>query len=116
MEHLDYVAGHYEYEDAGYIAGRIRAGALYGIYWEGRLVGFMGWHSEGSLGMLYVEPEYRRRGLGRSLEAFCINRQIERGYTPYGHIRTDNGVSGRLQESMGLYLSAESLWWVEKRR
>ena len=47
-----------------YLHGRAEAGALWGHFTaEGRLAGFLGIHSEGSMGMLEVVPEFRRRGI-----------------------------------------------------
>ena len=44
-----------------YLRGRAEAGALWGHFTtEGRLAGFLGIHSEGSMGMLEVVPEFRR--------------------------------------------------------
>lgn len=112
--HLDYLAGHYEHEDREYLAERIRAKALWGAFLGDWLVGFAGSHTEGSLGILYVEESCRGQGIGISLEAFCINRHLELGYVPYGHIYVDNEASLRLQERLGLYLSKESIWWLER--
>ena len=39
------------------------AGRLFGLYEGGRLAGFIGLHHEGSMGMLEILPEFRRRGL-----------------------------------------------------
>ncbi|MDE6016561.1 MAG: tRNA (guanosine(37)-N1)-methyltransferase TrmD [Acetatifactor sp.] len=113
-EHLDYLTMHYEHECREYLAERIRANALWGAFLENRLVGFAGSHTDGSLGILYVEESCRGQRIGASLEAFCINRHLELGYVPYGHICADNETSLRLQERLGLYLSTESIWWLEK--
>jgi tRNA (guanine37-N1)-methyltransferase len=115
QEHLAYVAEHYERESRRYLAERISAKAVYGAFLNERLVGFMGWHEEGSLGLLYVEETYRRQGIGASLAAFCINRQLELGYVPYGHILADNAASLQMQEKLGLILSKECIWWLERR-
>ncbi len=113
-EHLAYLTAHYEHESGEYLAERIGAKALYGAFLEDRLVGFAGSHTDGSLGILYVEESCRGWGIGASLEAFCINRHLELGYVPYGHICADNETSLRLQERLGLYLSRESIWWLER--
>lgn len=111
---LPYLTAHYGYEDEDYLMERLRAKALYGAFVEGRLAGFVGSHSDGSLGILYVEEACRRQGLGASLEAFGINRHLELGYVPYAHVFADNEPSLRLQERLGLYLSKESIWWLER--
>ena len=114
QEYLSYLEEHYDHDSGEYLAERIEARAMYGAFVEDRLVGFAGWHSDGSLGMLCVEEGFRRKGIGAALESFCINRQLELGYVPYGHIRIENEVSRKLQERLGLYLSKESIWWLER--
>ena len=55
-----------------YLRGRAEAGALWGHFTaEGRLAGFLGIHSEGSMGMLEVVPEFRRHGIAQ----FCVRRR-----------------------------------------
>lgn len=115
MEHLDYVSGHYSYDDRSYVEARIREGAMYGAFMDDRLVGFVGMHSEGSLGLLYVEEPYRRCGIALSLEAFIINRTLEKGWTPYGHVIVGNEESFALQEKLGLYRSDRTVWWLERK-
>lgn len=100
--------------DGGYIRERIAAGAMYGAYAEERLVGFAGIHTEGGMGMLYVEDSFRRQGIGASLEAYLINRMLERGWTPYAHILTGNEASLKLQEKLGLYKASKTFVWMEK--
>lgn len=63
-------------------------------------------------GMLEVYVEYRRKGIGRALESFLINRHLSMGYTPYGNVVEGNGVSLALQEKMGLCVSKQLLYWV----
>jgi tRNA (guanine37-N1)-methyltransferase len=87
---------------------------LYGAFAEGKLVGFIGIHSEGSAGLLYVDNAYRGQGIGRSLEAYLMNRHLEKGWVPYGHVTTQNADSVGLQESMGLYRADKKLWWLAR--
>lgn len=115
MEDKDYVIANYHDNDA-YITERIEAKAMYGAYVEEKLVGFVGIHSDGSTGILFVEPDYRSRGIGQALESYIINRQIEMGYTPYGHIIVGNEDSMRVQEHLGLYLSKDTIWWLGRER
>lgn len=116
MEHLDYVSEHYSGDSREYLETRIRRGAMYGAFAEDRLIGFMGMHSEGSLGLLYVEEAFRRQGIAVSLEAYCINRGLEKGWIPYGHVIVGNEASLALQEKLGLYRSDRTIWWLEKRQ
>ncbi|WP_330640315.1 tRNA (guanosine(37)-N1)-methyltransferase TrmD [Acetatifactor aquisgranensis] len=100
--------------DEDYVRERISAGAMFGAFVDGRQVGFVGMHDEGSLGMLFVEDFFRGRGIAASLEAYAVNRMLERGWTPYGHVAVGNTVSERLQERLGFYKAEKSFWWLEK--
>ena len=111
---LGYLTEHYPTEGETYLAGRLRAKALYGAFVENELAGFAGWHSDGSIGLLYVAESFRGQGIGAALEAYCINRHLEMGYVPYGQIRVENEISCRMQETLGLYLSDEHIWWLER--
>lgn len=111
MDSLSYVTEHYR-DSEEYIRKHILAKSLYGAYVDDKLVGFIGVHEDGSTGFLYVEEEYRRRGIGESLDAYCINRQRELNYTPYGYVVKGNKASLQLQEQLGLYLSQNTVWWL----
>lgn len=116
LDDLDYVNQHYHYEEREYLARRIWAGLMFGAYDGDRLVGFIGVHGEGSGGMLYVDREYRRQGIAESLEAYLLNRCIERGWIPYGHVMEGNEASELLQEKMGLYKASKKLYWLDRQQ
>lgn len=114
LEDLEYVNEHYGQNGAEreYLEERLRIGAMYGALDEDRLIGFIGCHNDGSMGFLFVEEAYRGKGIATSLESFLINRQLERGFIPYCHVRQENIVSHRLQEKLGLYLAGKPIWWI----
>lgn len=114
MDDLPYVSGHYEHDTAEYVAERIQAGVMYGAFAAGRQVGFIGTHSEGSMGMLYVEEAFRRQGIAEALESYNVNRYLEKGWTPYCHVIEGNEVSEHLQEKLGFYKAKNHVWWLEK--
>ena len=66
MEQLRFVCDNYE-DDEEYIKSRIEYGMLGAFDEEGNCAGFIGFHGEGSMGLLTVLPEYRRRGIGEAL-------------------------------------------------
>ena len=99
--------------DETYIAGRLKEGAMYGAFLEKKLVGFIGMHEEGSTGMLEVYEEYRVRKIGKALDTYLINLQLEQGYTPFGQVVKGNEVSARLQQSLGLYMAKSNIYWME---
>lgn len=113
----DTVFAHYhDLHTRSEIGKLLKDGALYGAFVEEGdtqvLAGFIGTHAEGGMGMLEVFPRYRRRGIGMALEKHLINRTLARGYTPYGHVFTDNPPSLALQEKMGLKASSALVYWV----
>ena len=83
---------------------------------EGRekMVGYVGEHLEGSIGMLYVFPEFRKRGYAYEMQAFMLNRAIDKGAIPFGQIYEDNEASLALSHKMGLTFSRSLLYWLWK--
>lgn len=75
-------------------------------------VGFIGRHPEGSMGLLLVFPEYRRRGYGAELESFMIEKILGEGRIPYAHIIEDNFNSLSLQRKLGCEAAEEKVYWL----
>ena len=103
---------HLAHNSAAYLKKRADAGELWGIYEYGRLAGFMGLHGEGSLGILAILPEYRRKGLASALEAWVIDWHLRRGWVPYGHVIEGNKASAALQQRLGLTKAELPAIWV----
>lgn len=87
-----------------YLRGRAEAGALWGHFTaEGRLAGFLGIHSEGSMGMgsrscrSSAAAASRRRWRRRS-----SGLHLERGWLPFCFVAPDNVPSLSLQAKLGL--------------
>lgn len=114
QEDVVLAASHYRTigESEEYIAQRLQAGMMWGLYEHGALAGFIGIHSEGSMGLLEVLPQYRRRGYGYQLESFLVRWHLERGWTPYAHIMSGNETSMRLQEKIGMTCAKTPSVWV----
>ena len=87
--------------------GSVRLG-----YDRGRLVGFIGEHLEGSMGILYVFPEYRRRGFGAALQARLMARTIKQGYIPFGQVEKTNTASLLMQKKLGMTQSDRLIVWM----
>lgn len=102
---------HFTKEDA---IKHIRLGLVYGGFVGGEIVGMIGLHYQGSMGLLEVKESHRRRGYGGVMEKFLINSQLEKGAIPYCHIIDDNFASLALQRKLGLDLSANKLYWMRK--
>ena len=97
-----------------YLRERIDAGVMFGLYQNGRLTGFAGTHEEGSIGLLTVLPEYRRRGIGTVLEQAAIARALERGEIPFGQVAVENAASLALQRSLGMTVADEPVCWMDR--
>ena len=90
----------------------VKRGDVLAAYADGELAGFIGFHSDGSGGMLEVLPKFRRRGIGSALEIALHNEALKRGWTPYGQIYTTNDASRKLQESLGMVVSDGAIYWM----
>ena len=77
-----------------------------------RLIGFIGEHLEGSMGLLYVFPEYRRRGFGAALQKHLMARTMEKGYVPFGQVEKGNLGSLELQKKLGMTQSDNLIVWM----
>lgn len=93
---------HPEYQTDDQVRALLAAGKVLGGFEGGELVGFIGEHPEGSMGMLEVFEGHRRAGWAQALEAAKINEQLSLGLVPWGEIYPDNRASLRLQRKLGL--------------
>lgn len=116
IEYLDEVRKHYTMFDIigeDTIREALEEGNIMGAFIDNKLCGFIGEHLEGSIGMLEVFKEYRRKGIAGILEATAINKALDEGRVPFGEVRIENKASIKLQEKMGLDISKEILYWLE---
>ena len=98
-------------EEMAKVVGR---GSLLLAYEGKNLVGFIGEHLEGSMGLLYILPEHRRKGFATELEKLYIKKTIERGFIPFGQVEKSNAASLILQEKLGLVKSDRLTCWLIK--
>ncbi len=90
----------------------VNRGNVYLAYDGDDLVGFMGEHSEGSQGMLYIYPEFRRKGYASAIENASFARCIRNGYTPFGQVITNNNASYSLQKKKDLKQAEKLIYWI----
>ena len=103
---------HYDKLDAAELRELMRTGELFCAEAEGAVVGFVGFHLEGCMGLLCILPPYRRRGYGAALESWLANRTLERGLVPYGQVECRNEKSLGLQRKLGMELSEGKLFFL----
>lgn len=113
VEYEQEIIQHYHtVETPGYIKNRLIQKKMFGAFVDGKLAGFIGSHSEGSLGMLEVFEEYRNQGIATALEAHGINRILEEGNVPFVQIMEENEASVKLQRKLGLAFAKEKVYWI----
>ena len=103
---------YHSFTDPEYIHKRIAAGVMHGAFQKGELLGLIGTHSEGSVGMLEVLPQHRRKGAATALMAFMTGFCLERGWVPFSQIFHGNEASLALHRRLGWALSQRPLYWV----
>lgn len=104
----------YDLADEEEITAQLDAGVIFGAFVDGELAGFIGRHDEGSVGMLFVFPEFRRMGIAEALERNYVNRELAQGNVPYGQIFVGNTPSRQLQEKLGMDFSDKFICWCGK--
>lgn len=107
----DYVKAHYK-ADFENIDEAISSQRLFGAELNGELVGFIGTHNDGSVGILEVDPAYRRLGIGTALEKYMFAKHMDEGRIAYGQVYIDNEGSLALQKSIGIDVGKTRLWWM----
>ncbi|MBQ9009760.1 MAG: GNAT family N-acetyltransferase [Clostridia bacterium] len=90
----------------------VKRGAVWLGYSQNQLVGFIGEHAEGSMGMLFIFPEYRQMGFGGALESHLIARTMERGFVPFAQVVKENRASLELQRKLGMSISENLVVWM----
>lgn len=112
--HLPTVLANYSLTDEEYLSRLIEQGELFGAFEGNTLMAFAGRHAEGSIGLLEVLPQYRRRRLATLLQSYLINLELSRGHIPYGQVFDGNEPSLALQRSLGMAQSTGQLYWASR--
>lgn len=110
--YIDTISSIYKVTDEAYIKKRLESGVVLGLFEGSTLLGFVGEHFEGAMGMLEVFPEYRRRGYGELLESYKINQLLSLKRVPFCNIFHSNKISPILQEKLGLVKTEMDTWWI----
>ena len=106
---------HHIVREEGYIESAIARGMLKCVQ-DNKIVGFIGEHPEHSIGLLYVDENYRRIGIARELEKAMINKMLAKGRVPIYHVEKENGASLLLQSSIPNMIIDEGYidWYFNK--
>jgi ribosomal protein S18 acetylase RimI-like enzyme len=117
IRHLDQnqrevILEHYDKLSSNEIDEILKSGNLFGGYKDGTLIGFIGNHLEGSMGLLEVFPEYRRLGYGTLLESYLVNKMLDKGLIPFAQVEVDNVKSKALHNKLGFTISEDRVYWT----
>ncbi|BCK01882.1 GNAT family N-acetyltransferase [Anaerocolumna chitinilytica] len=112
INHADSVLKHYDLLSDSEIRALLKDGSIYGGYKDEVLVGFIGTHLEGSIGLLEVFPEYRHLGYGTVLESYMVNKILDMSAIPYAQVEVNNTKSMALQKKLGFNISENSIYWI----
>ena len=99
-------------EDFDYTSFLIDENSMWGAFDSDILMGFIGIHSEGSIGLLEVLPEHRNKGVAQALQKYLIDYMLRKEYIPFGQVVIGNDKSLNLQRKLGLEISEESVFWL----
>jgi len=86
-------------------------GNLYVGIFQGQIIGFIGNHLEGSIGLLEVLKNYRKKGFATELQSYMINHVLEQGGIPYAQVEIDNLNSLNLQQKLGMKIAQKKIYW-----
>lgn len=84
-----------------YVTERILSGPSYGIFKEGRLIGWAMTHGDFAMGFMMVLPEYRRQGIAMEITLSLIKSLRAMGRVPMVHVSKDNEKSLSLVRKLG---------------
>lgn len=113
MEEFQYVRSHYKtVDDDEYITWRIQSGSMLGAWLDGELTGFIGTHGDGAMGLMEVDPAYRRLGIGRALEGAMIRRQRQKKLRTFGNVDALNSTAREVHEKVGSIVDHRPVYWL----
>ncbi|XP_076448674.1 acetyltransferase YE1169-like [Babylonia areolata] len=80
---------------------------------SGHYVGHMLSTSYGTMGMLYVNPDFRRKGYAKVIVSQLTQKKFDRGEDVYVVVEESNSASQHLHESLGFTIvPAGTLVWL----
>ncbi|MGD0230586.1 MAG: GNAT family N-acetyltransferase [Syntrophorhabdales bacterium] len=97
-----------------FIRGRIEGGPSAGVRDSGKLVAWLMTQDDGSIGVLHVLEEYRKKGYARDLTVYLVLKLRERGKIPFVHIEEENIKSMNLALKIGFRKDRRLCWFKIK--
>ena len=110
-EDAPYVKNNYHTSEI-YIKSRIKVGMIGAFNSNDKQIGFIGNHDDGSMGLLFVDEEYRRMGVASLLEYHLIEKLRKDGRLCFGQIETGNEASMVMHEKNGYEIGTSVHYWL----
>lgn len=101
--------------DQAYIQDIIINNQLYASYYQQQFVGYVGYHKEGSIGMLEVLKDYQRQGFASHLLSFMVNQRIKEKKIAFSQIEYPNLASRKLHQKLHFEFSSQPIYWLKKQ-
>jgi len=113
--HAPLLAATWKFTDEGTVAmleQQLGLGRVLGLFQPGDTnpVAWMMTYSHGSLGMLHVDPAYRRRGLATYLVSKLVEQANQAGLLPYIEIEDDNNLSQTMMTKLGFNRAEKAIF------
>ena len=115
VQWLDTIVANYHMDSPSYLRQRLEAQVILGVFRDKDLLGFIGQHNEGAMGLLVILPQYRRQAIGEFLLTYLTNQLLSQQRIPYDHIIVGNQASEALQRKLGFAISSDQLCWMSLR-
>lgn len=113
LEDAKMICNYYSHHsDLEYIEEIISGGWMFGLYENKTLAGFIGRHTDGSMGLLEILPKYQRKHYATYLLNFMCVQYQKRGWTAYSQVEIQNEVSVRLHNKVGAVKSDSAIIWL----
>ncbi|MBO4289789.1 MAG: GNAT family N-acetyltransferase [Lachnospiraceae bacterium] len=109
---LPFLNATYEYTTPEEMRQLVEHGRVLLGFEDGQPVGLIGEHLEGSMGLLHILPQYRRKGYAEALEKAMIAKTLGEGLIPFGQVQKDNQASLGLQSKLGMTMSKNLICWM----
>lgn len=112
-----YIHHHYTYKQViseAYIRDRIKVGHAFGIMEDGKLVAWAMTHEEGTIGILHVLEDYRRKGYAQKINVKLVESLRSAGLPCLSHIVHENLASTNMSLKNGFVPGCEIQWGVLK--
>lgn len=110
----DYIFEHSIYQNVTrpeFIRGRIQGGPSGGVYESGKLAAWLMTQDDGSIGLLHVLEQHRRKGYAYDLTVYLVERIRAAERIPFLHIEDTNAGSMNLALKLGFRKDRRLRWF-----